>query len=439
MYRPLQFILFYNVAAVLMAHYGPIYYPDLDFYLVASYISLILAAITVGYMHGIRVQEALPQAPVARTDFFPRRLFLVFLVLALIGFAVNLATQIASGSANFDLNSLGDTYISAYEGYELNSGNYKLSFILYTLFLAPTFFTTIWGLFYFKFLPHLLKLATVAITLLFPLIFTLISGTQKNIGDLMIYLFSVILARQVTFERKISPIAVVVVAVIGVVGVFALSQILAQRAASVGIDLFNINRRETYQVVYDSTHVVFRLFGPDLGLPLSTLTGYLTNGLNGLSYSLKLPSTWSHFLGTSYSVSVIANRVFGIPFPYHDTYPHMAGLINGWGENRWHSVFSWFASDFTFAGTVPIFGWLGYVYARCWRETITFANPFSVALFCLLSLGVVMMPANNQLMQSPGAMLTLVTTCFLYLRFRRRFNQPVAPPTQAQKVQQGPE
>lgn len=48
-------------------------------------------------------------------------------------------------------------------------------------------------------------------------------------------------------------------------------------------------------------------------------------------------------------------------------------------------------------------------------------------MFALLTLGMFFIPANNQLLHSPGALFTLVVTMVLYLAFAWRFNGAAAP------------
>jgi hypothetical protein len=424
MYTPLYFVIGYNLFVFVLAQFGPVQYVDFSARRVGAYIFLILISITIGYVFAIKKPVKTVDLVFHDSRIVPERLFELTTIVALIGVTLTLGIQLASGSANFDVTAIGETYIDGYKNYEINSGSYSVTFILYSLFVMPNFLATIWGLYYFQEMTKYWKIISLVIIFVFPLLFTLLNGTQKSIGDLVIYMVAVFLVKSAVRGSYISVKNILVFLVTAGGGLIALQNILSQRYKSIGIDLDNIGAQESHHIVYDGSNIIFSIFGPDTGFSLAVLTGYLTNGLNGLSYCLNLPTTWSSMLGTSYSVSVIANRVFGIDFPYLDTYPHQAGVQYGWGETRWHSVFSWFASDFTFVGTIPIFGFLGYVYARAWAESIRFQNPYSILLFCLLSMGVVMMPANNQLMQAPGSMLTLVTTVFLYLRFRVPFNRP---------------
>lgn len=423
MYAPLYFIISYMAAALALAKIGPISYIDYDALKVTFYVSMILVSISIGYSFGVNRDLAAPSSRAISREPFPRYYFKIISVIALMGLVISFLSEYLSGTSNFDVSAIGETYIDGYKGYEMNSGNYDISFVLYSIFLLPTFIATIWGVYFFRYLNLYFKIAVVSIAFIFPLIFTLINGTQKNVGDIIIYLIAIFAIKSKINRKKISPKLVALISTIALSGVFLLSGILSLRYKAIGVDAFNINYLESYHLYVNTDNFIFKIFGPDMGFSIAILSGYLTNGLNGLSYALNSSGTWSFLLGTSYSISVIANRFFGLPFAYHDTYPYIVGLESGWDQTRWHSVFSWFASDFTFVGTVPLFGFFGFVYARAWKESIDYQNPFSILLFCLLTLGVFMMPANNQLMQTPGGLLTLAVIVFSYIRFRRPFNR----------------
>ncbi len=284
---------------------------------------------------------------------------------------------------------MADTYHDTHVGYVRDSGNYSLAFILYTIFAAPTFIVTIWGLYYFKMLPWPLKIAFVVVTLGNPLIFALSSGAQKTIGDLVTYVAAVTFIRTAQSGAVLRPRFVLGITILGLAATAIFGSILLLRYAAVGIDALNVNSHESELIRFDTSHPVFRLFGYDAGFAIAMLCGYFGNGLVGLGYCLHTPFTWSHMLGFSYSLAVVGERVFGLPFYFRYTYPYTAGLMTGWGESHWYSVFPWFASDFTFPGTVILFGFFAYVYSRAWVESVRFGNPYSIMLFCLMTLGVI--------------------------------------------------
>ena len=426
-FAPLIFIVGYLALTLAITVFGPVVYTQYNWPLVAIYLGAICFSITIGYFVGIRRPVAIQNrvSGISRA-LFDRKIFQVALVLSFVGLLYTIYSFLESATVNLDIGNVGQAYNDAYKNYERNSGTYSFSFILYTFIAAPSFIVTIWGIFFFNRISILEKLATLMIVFGTPLIFMLSAGQQKTIGDLVIYLSAIFAIRAAISGKPLNYQTILLILAVVLAGLAVFNIILTQRYAAIGIDALNINQREIELVRYDTTHPVFTIFGFGLGFTLSILCMYIGNGLVGLSYTLQAPFTWSFGLGTAYPMSVIGERVFGLPFAYEYTYPYVAAYTSGWGESRWYSVFSWFASDFTFIGTIPIFGFFAYVYARCWVESIRFANPFAIMLFSLLTLGVVMMPANNQLMQTPGGMLTLIVTVILYLMFRRRYNRPAA-------------
>lgn len=424
-YFPLYFFSIYFFTTFMMAVFGPVIYHEIDVTAVSIYLFFITLSMMIGFYVAVNRPISLPRSdfPKNATEIFPKRLFLAFATVSILGFFITFYIFYTSNQINLDIDSIGQTYNDTYKDYQKNTGSYSLSFIIYSILATPNFFTTIWGIFYFHLIKKHWKTAVIICAFGTPALFTLSAGTQKNIGDILIYMTAILFLKMAVSKNKNLFRNIVTFVIISFSGALALTFILSQRYSSINVDAFNINEKEISLISYNLDHLVFKIFGPDMGLTIAILMGYMTNGYNGLSYALHTPSTWSFMLGSSYSMSVIGERVFNLPSAYLSSYPYLAAIESGWGETRWYSVFSWFASDFTFVGTIPLFGYFAYVYGRTWIESIKFQNPFSIALFCLLTLGVFMAPANNQLMQTPGGLLTLIVTVFLYLRYRKRFNR----------------
>lgn len=425
LFWPIIFIIGYLAFTFVLTLVGPVVYANFDAVRVGLYLSAVGIAMLIGYNFAVRksMAMAMSNTPVINRGW-EQTFFDTVLAISLLGFAYTLFNFITSG-ANLDIGSVGEAYSELYERERgAVSQGYSASFILYSILAAPTFLINILGIYYFRNLSLARKLAVVAVVFGVPIIFMLSAGQQKTIGDLIVYLGAILVIKASIHRKPLSARTIILLCGVGLVGLYVFSFILSNRYAAIGIGAHNINYRESDLLFYDTAHPLFQIFGPDQGFALSAFVMYLTNGLNGLSYALHTDPTWSHFYGSSYSISVIAERYLGLPPVIDLTYPSVTAYESGWGTTRWYSVFAWFASDFTWFGTIPLFGWLSYVYGRCWAEIVEFRNPFAMLLFCLLSLGVVMIPANNQLMQSPGGLATLGVTVVLYLTFRRRYNRP---------------
>lgn len=424
LYWPLIFFIAYLAFTLLLTVAGPVVYLHFDMVRVGLYLSAITAAVIAGYVVAVRGRMITPTAATPAIDPNWERLFFnVLLGVSGLGFLFTLATFIAQG-ANLSLSGAGEAYFDLYERERgAAAQGYSLSFILYSALAPFIFMLNVLGLYYFRKLGVFQKILVAVVVFGSPVIFMLNAGQQKTIGDLVVYMGCIFV---IVASRSRKPISLKIYALLLFVAMAALytfSFILANRYAAIGIGAHNINYREIDLLYYDTTHPVFRIFGPDRGFAISAVVMYLTNGWNGLSYALHTEPTWSYLYGSSYSISIIAERYMGLESVLDLTYPSVTAYESGWGTTRWYSVFAWFASDFTWIGTIPLFGWLAYVYGRCWAEIVEFRNPFSMLLFSLLTLGVVMMPANNQLMQTPGGLATLGLTVVMYLAYRRRYNR----------------
>jgi hypothetical protein len=95
------------------------------------------------------------------------------------------------------------------------------------------------------------------------------------------------------------------------------------------------------------------------------------------------------------------------------------GEVFDWDLSKWHSAFAWLASDFTFPGTLVLFSLIGYLWAKLWVEAVVLRRRSSIILFSFLFLGLVFVPANNQLVHSPGSLLATYGLLAYVLLFRQ--------------------
>lgn len=426
LFAPLWFFVAYVIFTVCLALFGPLDFIDFPKVRVAGYIAFVLVCCVIGYYFGIdaskRITVPPPRRFLAVRGGIPK-IFDIILFVAVLGLVGYLVTSAASGSLNTDITALGETYNTTYEGYQRNTGSYSLAFISYSAFSAPMFIASVWGMFYFWRLNWVRRAIIIVIILGTVLIFTLGSGKMKQLGDFVIYMIAISAIARGASGKGFSPRFVATISVIAVIGLALFAFIVSQRYTSVGVDALNINQKTSWHVKYDTTHPVFQLFGPGVGFAVSVVCNYLSGGYYGLGLTLDSAPTWSHFLGSSYSMSVIGERVFGLPSGYAVSYPYLVGTETGWGEAHWYTVFPWFASDFTFVGTGVLFGFFAFWYARTWLESIILADPYAVMMFTLMTVGVFYVPANNQLMHTPGGLATLLLVVGLYLVFggRRRW------------------
>src|SRR5688572_24876221 len=120
--------------------FGPIHYHEFATWRVVAYLSAVMLAMATGYHLGIVSRLPLPVRREARSaDRFPKYLFYLALFVAFAGFLFTFGYFISSPDINLDVTSIGEAYNESYRGYEKNTGNYSVSFILYSLTAPPVF------------------------------------------------------------------------------------------------------------------------------------------------------------------------------------------------------------------------------------------------------------------------------------------------------------
>ena len=222
----------------------------------------------------------------------------------------------------------------------------------------------------------------------------------------------------------------------------AIVTIQAQRYSGAGVSLADINESTGARSYYDLNHFIFKVFGDKFGLGLAGfLTGYISGGYYGLSLCLQLPFQWTCGLGSSMIVSLAAVRYLGLEEIVSRNYLVRMQNLTGWrGLEAWNSIFPWLASDLTFIGALLLFIPIGYYYARCWKEVYIYHNPVSAIMFAVLSMGLLFVPANNQLFMGIEPFVATVLLIIFWKALHRRYNYSETPETDLKpnlaKVQQ---
>lgn len=136
---------------------------------------------------------------------------------------------------------------------------------------------------------------------------------------------------------------------------------------------------------------------------------YFCQGYYGLSLAMQEPFEWTYGIGHSLYLTGIAKQ-FGFDVT-EKTYPAQAER-HGWGRlNRWHTAYTWFASDVTFPGTLILLACLGRLFAATWADVRLGQNPFALPLFVLIVMMMLYLNANNQVL----SMFTTVSAFYTLL------------------------
>lgn len=332
-------------------------------------------------------------------------------------------TGILDGSLNLSISKMGESYINVYKDYERGTGNISLSFLIQTLTYPFYLITLILGVYYFKYLPKTYKYLVIFSFISIIVIETIGHGKQKQLGDILVFLSIVTLLKYNIQDKIIRKKIIKKLFVFATLGVSLLLLVLYFRYSALNIDILNINDKIHPLMNIDTEHSIYTIFGNTLGFSLTQFSGYISQGYYGLSLCMQEPFQWTYFVGNSYSVSVLFQRFFDIPIDFHDTYPYRLALHSEWTDNKWSTVFAWFAGDFTFVGTLFFFSFIGFFYAKVWKESYLFKNPISVLLFVNISIGLLYIPANNQLLHTPGSVISVFLFIIFWIFKHKKYNK----------------
>jgi len=349
----------------------------------------------------------------------------VLIILSLVNYSFDFFSIFIFGTGGFSLDSGAQSYIDFYSGYTRSQGGYSLKFIIDSLITPVSFSALVLGLLYNKHLGRSFRALTIIMYVLVFVIYSFGFGKQKQIADLVIIIGSVYIIHGEFKKRKTISAKTIAIFVVSSLMILLIVGSLVARYASIDIDISNYNLKTSSLYYLDESIFPFSLLPGEVLFPIAIMSFYVGGGFYGLSLALVQASTWSYFLGSSYSVSVLA-RLAGLPFAYESTYPYKVGVATGWDETKWHTVFSWIASDFTFIGALPFYCMLGLLYGRVWMLSKKTGDPLSALLFVWISIGFAYAPANNQLLHSPGGLFATLVFLALWSRKYMVFSKTVS-------------
>lgn len=169
----------------------------------------------------------------------------------------------------------------------------------------------------------------------------------------------------------------------------------------------------------DRNSVMFKIVPQSIYTLLISASAYLTQGYYGMSLCLKMDWIPTFGLGNSMAIIKLLKKYVSSGI-MNATYQHRLEAF-GWDyEIRWHSMYSWFANDVSFAGVIIIMFLIGMLFAMAYKDSIRTNNPFAHVMVYYFTLMVFFIPCNNQVFQSTYTMFSFFTVLILWLCTRGR-------------------
>lgn len=409
-YLPLNVYLAYSLFVLISLFVGPIEYDNIDYFVLISYVSAIVLLFSIGFVVGARGE--CPHSSDFRERATPYKnqaiFFRTILILSVVSALVRWYTFLSSGG-KISLDGIGESYIKGYEGYERGQASVDIFYVLGIFDQAVAVLVLVSFFYYYQVMGRTARVAFLFVVGTYLMINVIGTGKQKYLGDVVIFLFYC-LAINLAARGRVFTLSKFLSVSVGVMIVFALFvTILKQRYAAAGIDLYNIHEKSHQLITWNHDSLFFDLVSDEYVFPIGIFLFYFTNGLYGLYLSLTLPFEWTYFVGNSYSMGRVVEILLGANGAILErTYPYRVGEVYGWDFGKWHSLFSWLASDITFTGVLFLSPVFAFIYARLWLQAIRGSNSFAGPLFIYLSMGLIFSFANNQIMHSLAGMMVLV-------------------------------
>ena len=146
---------------------------------------------------------------------------------------------------------------------------------------------------------------------------------------------------------------------------------------------------------------------------------YITHGYCGMAHALELPAEFTYGIGFSRDFAKNVKAYTGLDVS-QKTYPQRLEDATGWDNGMyWPSAYTWFASDWTFWGIPLLMFLFGIFLCNVWYSALFENSIIATTLFSWLWIGIIFIPANNQLFQS--FQMFMATVCLLVLYLFRKF------------------
>lgn len=392
------------------------------------YICAYLIVVYWGYWRGLNSRiypRAVQTANLSEKRILP--LLKTSIKISCLLLLINTAYLISIGQFSLSVSTMGQNYIDFYKYYDTkaDSGIFTFENIFLILIAIPQFIATCLGFLYYRHLPKKIKIYFLIFLFLIIATTTISKGNQKSIGDIVILFLISILYLMYTvpeLRRRLKKLLIITgVAFLALMSFSQLTRLTSKDITSIQ----EMNDRMVSYARFDPDHIIFKIFGPNLGLGLSVfITGYLSDGYYGLSKALELPFEWTYGVGGSYGLTTVCETAFDTQI-YEKTYlgrmEQQFRYLGISGTRNWHTIFPWLASDLTFAGTLLFFFIMSYIYAKSWKEVLLYNNSVSYLMFCLLSIMFIFVPANNQIFHGYNYILITIFI-FIYWFRKHRYN-----------------
>ena len=416
-----SFYVFAYILFVIWPINWPIYRTG-EWLALSAYVALCLAALAFAFIYATRGEE-----PV-RDRFRYGGLAIVagtVLAVVLLPPSSKIYTDRYPWEILDALRNQGETYYQFRRALEYTEGKRALIAFVRAIASPLTFAVVPLGIIIWQRLSWTLR-GMVLVGGATSIIFSIMRGTDKEFGDLLVIIGSAFLINAVRQARGVSLARLLGrqwVRIVFVLIFFAIASSLFVTRKSERLGGY-----ENLQAVCAvNTNICANTNYSGIGwLPVkarfgvSTFVIYVAQGFYGLNLALEKDFKPAWGLGHSRAFMSVYQQFTGDYKLETRTYTYRNGL-QGWNEdNFWVTIIPWLANDVGFPGAVLVIALLGYVWGRSWRAaTVGHSDPAAV-VFCQLMVVMLYFTANNQVFAAFDGYFVLGTWGLLWVAQKKK-------------------
>ena len=248
-------------------------------------------------------------------------------------------------------------------------------------------------------------------------------GSQKQLIDLVAYIFVPLILRGIR-DRDSIPKSIYIKVLCTLIVIILLIGTVIQSRFSLWQDKFHSQKIISFGHINESNWM-YKIIPDSVKMSLIQVINYISQGYCGLSLCLELPFVWSKGMGFSFKFMNDISNWFHIPVAQlANSYPvRMQAEFGVKAYSYWHTVFPWWASDFTWFGAILVVSVFVYYWGKSWRELRIFRSLPSVVLFSHLTLFVLYIPCNNQLFQTRESIVSTLVIALIWFFYHGTPNE----------------
>ncbi|USK38702.1 hypothetical protein LIS77_22925 [Cytobacillus firmus] len=404
----------YIYITLLLSFIGPWEYLNYNKLLVFVFMTAFLFCGTIAYYYAIK-------KPVVKKILYENKISLLLkfsIIFSFILYLWMLFNNVRSEGLpeDFSLSDWTTIMAAAYTSSVSESYSFDLAVWIYSYFSIFTVIAMVMGVYVFKQLPNSYKFMVIGIYFINIVNSMVYIGAQKALGDMLIYLISVIALKFCSGQVKFRLKTVIVFSILVFTAVYSFMLILGAR-----LTYWNISVGGSSSLAWvDSSNFLLRFLPENIKAGFLQFLIYASSGYYGLSLSLQLPFQWSMGFGSSFAINDILTRVLTIDATSVPlSYPDRMEIATGWSARaNWNTIFPWLASDFTFIGSIVFLCIIIYFYARSFKKALINNDMLSILFFTHFNILLFYVPANNQLFQTRASLV--VTLILIFAIFKKK-------------------